>query len=97
MSNKRGNAAQLARKLVPLDPVGDLRWAVLEGLADQGRKRLKELCTAVDSDYPAIEKRLDPLLNKLPDEFCTFQAIIEEAWFHIGFQAAMRVQGKEVL
>jgi len=98
MSNKnRGShAARIARKLVPPDPVGDLRWAVVEGLKGFEDPQIRKLCTAIDSDYPAIKKKLDPLFDSLPDEFCVFQGIIEQAWFHIGFQAALRVQGKEV-
>jgi hypothetical protein len=67
-----------------------------------------ELCTAVDADYPAIEKRaaeLEQQMKSLPEEVQALcgeysdllikrEGVRQIAWFNLCFQAAIRLLGE---
>jgi len=103
-SGNQTRAAQIARRAVRSLAVTDLESLVCDHLDETD----DELCTAVDADYPTIQKRLDELIEQrksLPEEarmlcdevfnlFYQREGIRQIAWFNLGFQTALRLIGE---
>jgi hypothetical protein len=107
VAGNHARAERIAREIVkPLD-VGDIESLVT---ADFNAEVYDELYTAVDSDYPEIQKQLDDLdqrIDALQDEeakkLCgEYSKALRDldwphtmAWFHLGFAAALRLLGRK--
>jgi hypothetical protein len=96
-------AAQIARQLVKPFAITDIECAITEGVSCD---EIEQLCTAVNPEYPKIEKRLDDIEkqmeNHVDSALCgeysgaciDVMTIRQLAWFNLGFQAAIRLLGE---
>ena len=112
LSYHRGNhthAAQIARDTVKqLDP-SDVEHAISEAMRIPEQRRIY---AAVDPEYLAwdqrrkeLEKKLEticgekaqPLLTEYADVWWPLIGVMERAWFHLGWAAALRLLGVDNL
>ncbi len=102
----QARAQRIAREIVKPLAVSDLECIIGNSMGVSSGKH-DRLFAAVDPDYPALEKGLaeiDQQLKSLPKEVQSLfseysdlmiqeDAIRQLAWFHLGFQAALRLLG----